>query len=178
MVLKTISRTACLCLGLFAAGLPADAQPVAQGLRTATGAAAGQVQCLGTSARETKAALVQTNEIRRSNGLPALRANPKLVEAAARHACDMARRGQMTHAGSSTRGPSQRVKALGYRMRLVAENIAMGYNSTGDVMQAWRDSQGHLQNIMLPQTRDFGIGRAIGADGRTVYWAAVYGVSQ
>ncbi|WP_330450999.1 hypothetical protein FLP41_12330 [Paracoccus marcusii] len=55
-----------------------------------------------------------------------MQANDLLARAAARHACDMAQRGRMTHAGSRSSGPSQRVKALGYAPTVTAENIAAG----------------------------------------------------
>ena len=40
----------------------------------------------------------------------------RLAEAAARHACDMAQRGRMTHIGSATPGPAPRVKAITWSM--------------------------------------------------------------
>lgn len=56
----------------------------------------------------------------------------------------------------------------------MAENIGMGFKSAEQVQAAWIASSSHLSNIMLPQVQEFGIGKAIGADGRTVFWAAVY----
>ncbi len=134
--------------------------------------------CMATSAAENAAGAAQTNAIRRARGLADLRPDERLALAAARHACDMAKRGQMTHKGSRSKGPSQRLRAAGYRIRIVAENIGKGFSRPEQVMQAWRESSGHLQNILLPQTRDFGIGKAVGADGLTVYWAAVYANGQ
>lgn len=137
--------------------------------------AAGQVQCMETSADLNALGAQSTTEIRRARGLANVRPNAKLADAAARHACDMARRGQMTHHGSTTKGPMQRVKAVGYRPRLTAENIAAGRFGANGVLAAWEASRGHLDNILIPQVQDMGIGRAIGADGKTEFWAAVYG---
>lgn len=135
---------------------------------------AGTAQCVATSLAENAAAARATSLRRARSGLPPLRANDRLARAAAQHACDMARRGVMAHQGSRTRGPAQRVKGVGYRPAITAENIAAGPFDLAGVLTAWNASAGHLGNIMLPQARDFGIGRALGSDGRTVFWAAVY----
>ncbi|MBB1490728.1 CAP domain-containing protein [Paracoccus sp. MC1854] len=136
--------------------------------------APGQAQCAPTSPGENAAAAEATSRQRAAGRLPALRPNDKLARAAAQHACDMARRGVMAHGGSRSSGPSQRVKGAGYRPRITAENIAAGPFDLATVLASWNASSGHLGNVMLPQVRDFGIGRAVGSDGRTVFWTAVY----
>ncbi|MDS9466251.1 CAP domain-containing protein [Paracoccus sp. MBLB3053] len=130
-------------------------------------------RCETTSGRTNAEAASATNAIRGANGLNALRADPRLAQAAARQACDMAKRGRMTHRGA-TSGPMQRVKAQGYAPRIVAENIAAGPFTMQSALQVWSGSRGHAANILNPQMRDFGIGRAVGADGKTVFWSAVY----
>ncbi len=115
-----------------------------------------------------------TNALRQRSGLPPVQANDLLARAAARHACDMAQRGRMTHAGSRSSGPSQRVKALGYAPTVTAENIAAGPFGPGSGSGGMERLCGHVSNIMIPQVSNFGIGQALGADGRTRYWAAVY----
>ncbi|MFT4014591.1 MAG: CAP domain-containing protein [Paracoccus sp. (in: a-proteobacteria)] len=137
--------------------------------------APGRPSCQAPSMAANRAAADATNAQRRARGLPPVAANAALGQAAARHACDMAARGLMSHVGTSTKGPAQRVKAVGYAPHMTAENIAAGPFGLGQVLNAWSNSQGHLDNILIPQIREVGIGRAIGADGRTVFWAAVYG---
>lgn len=137
--------------------------------------APGKATCYTTGAGENRAVAQATTAARRSRGLAPVSANPALAVAAAKHACDMAKRGRMTHVGTSTKGPSQRVKAVGYAPRVTAENIAAGPFGLGRVLSEWSSSSGHLANILIPQVRDVGIGRAVGSDGRTMFWAAVYG---
>lgn len=137
--------------------------------------APGAATCPETTAAENAAGVAATNRVRRAKGLAPLTPDPVLALAAARHACDMAQRGRMTHAGTSTKGPAMRVKALGYRPALTAENIAAGPFSLDRVLGEWNRSPGHLANILIPQTRQYGIGHAVAADGKTVFWAAVYG---
>ena len=134
----------------------------------------GAVSCKPPNAALNAAGADATNRARSAAGLPQVRANSLLAQVAADHACDMARRGQMTHSGSTTSGPAERVKARGYDTRITAENIAAGPFDTGRVLAEWQKSPGHRANILLPQVDEFGIGRAVGADGRTQYWAAVY----
>lgn len=154
--------------------LPATAQNIGGMSSSMQSAASGRVQCYMTTPQENSVGVQYNNQIRAQSGLPNLRPNPRLAEAAARHACDMAQRSQMTHVGSKMARPSQRVRAAGYRQSIVAENVGRGFSSPQQVTQAWRASASHLANILLPQVQEFGIGRAVAADGLTVYWAAVY----
>lgn len=153
---------------------PAAAQSAGAAATATQPVAAGVVRCYATTHQENLLGADHSNQIRAQQGLSRLTPNAQLAKAAAQHACDMAQRSKMTHVGSKMARPSQRVRAAGYRQRIVAENIGMGFDSTEQVTQAWRASQSHLTNILLPQVQEFGIGRAVAADGRTVFWAAVY----
>lgn len=134
----------------------------------------GDATCVATSSGQNRHAATATNAVRRGAGLPPVRPDPVLAKVAAQHACDMARRGRMTHTGSSTAGPGPRVKAAGYAPLVTAENIAAGPFSQERVLAEWNASGGHRANMLIPQVRDYGIGQAIGPDGRTRFWAAVY----
>lgn len=136
----------------------------------------GVPSCLATSRAEAEAALAATNALRRQHGLRPLRVNAALTAAATNHACEMAARGLMSHEGRGNTGPAQRVRAAGFQPRLTAENIAAGPFTLERVVAEWNRSPGHMGNILVPQMRDFGIGRAVAADGRTVFWTAVYAV--
>lgn len=137
--------------------------------------APGKAHCIATTTADNRTAAAATNVARGRAGLAPVVPSALLARAAAAHACDMARRGLMAHHGSTTSGPGQRVKALGYRPVLTAENIAAGPFGLNRVLNEWNTSHGHLDNIMIPQLREVGIGRATGSDGRTVFWSAVYG---
>lgn len=136
--------------------------------------APGEASCRATSASENATGAAATNLLRQGAGLTAVSASPHLARVAAAHACDMAQRGRMTHLGSKTTGPSMRLKQAGYQPSISAENIAAGPFSLPRVLSEWNASPGHQANILLPQLRDYGVGQALGPDGRTVYWAAVY----
>lgn len=137
--------------------------------------APGAASCRATTPAENAVGVAATNGARVPRGLPPVRSDMGLARVAAEHACDMAQRGRMTHVGSSTTGPGPRAKAAGYVPLLTAENIAAGPFSLDRVLHEWNISPGHLANIAIPQIRDFGIGQALAADGRTRFWVAVYG---
>lgn len=136
--------------------------------------APGKATCFATSSSQNQAGVKATNATRGGAGLPPVRSNMLLAEVAAQHACDMATRGRMTHVGSKTTGPGPRVKAKGYAPMLTAENIAAGPFDLSRVLGEWNRSSGHTKNMLIPQVRDYGIGQAVGADGKTRFWAAVY----
>jgi uncharacterized protein YkwD len=165
-----IAATASLLASCTAPPAPSESDP-----HDVQATAPGKATCLSTSAAQNQAGVRTTNAARSRGGLPPVRSDMRLAEVAAHHACDMAQRGRMTHIGSGSSGPGPRVKAAGYTPSLTAENIAAGPYDLSQVLTAWNSSQGHLNNIMIPQVRDYGIGQAIGADGRTRFWAAVYG---
>lgn len=135
---------------------------------------AGVADCAGPPAADRQAVLMATNDLRATHGLPSLAPDPRLRKAAQDHACDMAGRGVMTHFGTDGSKPSARVKSQGYAPRVTAENIAAGRMGAARVASEWVASPGHRANILIPQMDQFGLGRAIGSDGKTIYWAAVY----
>jgi uncharacterized protein YkwD len=49
------------------------------------------------------------------------------------------------------------------------ENIAFGYNSATDVVNAWLNSPEHLANIMNPNFTQTGVGVEVDASGRLFF---------
>lgn len=137
-------------------------------------ATAGEPSCPATTPTDAATALAATNAVRARHGLAPLATDPTLQRVAELHACDMAARGAMTHEGSTTRGPMARAKQQGYRPRLIAENIAAGRFGLDRTLAEWSASPGHRANITIGSVRAFGIGHALAADGKTVFWASVY----
>lgn len=159
---------------LIAASTTAYAQQDGSGDFVMHLAAPARASCVATAPSDTAAAVHATNNDRASHGLAPVRGSAVLSMVAAAHACDMATRGRMSHRGSASSGPAQRVKARGYRPSVTAENIAAGPFDLGAALGAWSKSDKHRANILIPQLREVGIGYALGPDGRTRFWAAVY----
>lgn len=176
--MSTRALSACfLVLGLAACGAKETSTqgPVADDPHDVQVIAPGKATCLVTTKDQNRIGSQITNSVRSQVGFAPVKPSELLARAAAFHACDMAKRGRMTHVGSPMKGPGARVKAARYKPSLTAENIAAGPFDLQQVLHEWNRSSGHLNNILIPQIRDFGIGQAIGADGKTRFWVAVYG---
>jgi uncharacterized protein YkwD len=90
------------------------------------------------------------------------------------HANDMAQNDYFEHEDLSGHTPADRVRAVGYREKLVGENIAFGPRTAEDVVQGWLDSPGHCENIMDPRFAEMGIAYAAGHGKRGLYWVQVF----
>jgi uncharacterized protein YkwD len=102
---------------------------------------------------------------------PPLTASQTLDSVAFGHAADMAEHDYFEHEDRSGRSPAARVRAAGYREKLVGENIAYGPQSANDVVQGWLGSPGHCENIMDPRFTEMGIAFAPGhGTKRGLYW--------
>jgi uncharacterized protein YkwD len=94
-----------------------------------------------------------------------------LADVAFGHAADMARHDYFEHQDLAGHSPADRVRAVGYREKLVGENIAYGPKSAEEVVQGWLDSPGHCENIMDSRFAEMGIAYAAGqASKRGLYW--------
>ena len=73
------------------------------------------------------------------------------------------------------RTPGQRLVACGWPANLGwGENIAAGYSTPADVMNAWLNSPGHKANIENPSFTSIGVGVAANAQG-VYYWTQDFG---
>jgi uncharacterized protein YkwD len=122
-------------------------------------------------------ALAAVNGARREAGRRPLEADPALDAAAQAHAEDMLRRAYYSHRSPEGQGTTGRLRAAGHSPRgPVAENIAKGLFTPGEVVERWLASPGHRRNILLRQARRVGIGVAFGDNdnGFEVLWVQVF----
>lgn len=109
------------------------------------------------------------NSERQAQGLSTLRESATLERSATGHACDMATRGFFGHEGPGGPDLKQRMRKVGYRYRAANENIAKTSSSSVDqVASLWRNSAGHMANVLSPTVREVGVG--IVAQGGKIYW--------
>jgi uncharacterized protein YkwD len=102
---------------------------------------------------------------------PPVRLSGTLADVALGHAADMAEHNYFAHQNLSGLSPAERVRAVGYREKLVGENIAYGPKTVAEVVQGWLDSPGHCENIMDPRFAEMGIAYAPGQSTRRgLYW--------
>jgi uncharacterized protein YkwD len=91
------------------------------------------------------------------------------------HAADMAEHDYFEHVDPAGQSPADRVRAVGYREKLVGENIAYGPESVDDVVKGWLGSPGHCANIMDPRFEQMGFAYATGRGSRHgLYWVQVF----
>ncbi len=102
-----------------------------------------------------------------------------LADVAFEHARDMATHDYFEHQDLAGHTPADRVRAAGYREKLVGENIAYGPESADEVVRGWLDSPGHCENIMDARFAEMGVAFAMGqASRRGLYWVQVLAAPQ
>lgn len=79
---------------------------------------------------------------------PLTKWNPKMQQAAQKHADDMARSNSFSHVGSDGSDATSRNVAAGYVGVTTVENLAGGKGSPSAIMAAWMNSPGHCTGIM------------------------------
>jgi len=121
-----------------------------------------------------QAALEEVNAFRAKYGLNALVLDARLSRAATIQSNDQARRDSMGHDGSDGSTIMDRAERVGYRPRVVAENVAAGLKSYSDVMRGWEQSSGHRKNLLHPDVNEAGVAMAENRSGRA-YWTLVLG---
>jgi stress response protein SCP2 len=115
-----------------------------------------------------------TNAERARFGLAALTPEPRLAAAAQAHGQDMVARRFFSHDSPDGRSVADRVLAVGYAYRVVAENIAAGQQTAAEVVDGWMNSPGHRANILSRDVAQIGVGFAVGGEYGTM-WVQVFG---
>ena len=109
-----------------------------------------------------------TNVQRVKLGCARLRVDAKLGYAARGHSAFQARTNTMSHTGSSRSTFAVRASRAGY-VGALAENVAYGYRSGGQVVAAWMKSPGHRANIANCRAKAVGVGAYYAANGTPYY---------
>jgi uncharacterized protein YkwD len=117
--------------------------------------------------------VTKTNQERNRHGCGQLEVDQDLIRASERQSWYMARTRNFSHLGWGGSTFVERARVAGYE-EPAGENIAWGYGTAEDVMQAWMDSPGHRANILNCGTKSIGTGVTYAADG-TPYYTEVFG---
>jgi len=132
------------------------------------------------SAGETAAADLEsevvalTDQIRADQGCAAtLDVDERLTEASRVHSADMAERDYFDHETPEGDGPADRAGDAGYDA-WGGENIAVGYATAREVVDAWMRSKGHRANIVNCGYVAIGVGAVPNDDG-TLHWTQSFG---
>jgi uncharacterized protein YkwD len=117
------------------------------------------------------------NQHRKHLGLAPVGVLPTLTASAQWKSQHMAAHGYLAHedpAPPFSRTTSDRIGACGYSGHRWGENIAHGYGTAQNVMNAWLSSPEHRANIENGSYRALGVGVVRAADG-TLYWTQDFG---
>jgi uncharacterized protein YkwD len=110
---------------------------------------------------------------------PPLRPNEMLRVAAAEHARDMLVHNYFAHEGHDGSNPAQRVTAVGYRYRIVGENIAFGPENAAEAVAGWIASPEHCENLMDARFADSGVAYVASSSGPPrIYWVQDFGTAR
>ncbi|PIZ64792.1 hypothetical protein COY14_03995 [Candidatus Roizmanbacteria bacterium CG_4_10_14_0_2_um_filter_36_9] len=104
----------------------------------------------------TQKLLTLTNEERAKDGLSELSYNLKLEEAAQKKAKDMFAKDYWSHYGPSGETPWDFILDSDYQYEYAGENLAKNFLFSGDVVNAWMNSETHRDNILRKEYSEVG----------------------
>jgi len=109
-----------------------------------------------------------TNSDRQQNGLPPLSLNNELTSAAQGKAANMFQNDYWAHFAPDGTSPWDFIKGAGYNYSYAGENLAKGFTSSSDIVQAWMNSPSHRENMLSNKYKDVGFaiqeGNLLGED--------------
>ncbi len=88
--------------------------------------------------------------------------NEVLNAAAQAKAEDMAARGYFSHVGPDGKQPWKWLESAGYDYIFAGENLAVRFDDSKNIVDAWMASPTHRANIVKPQYKEIGVGIAQG----------------
>lgn len=111
-----------------------------------------------------------TNNYRSLVGVPSLTLDSSLVEAASIRAKELSN--SFSHTRPNGSSCFTVLSELGISYGTAGENIAAGYSSSQSVMEGWRSSSGHYQNIIFSKFKKIGIG--VNIINNQYYWVQIF----
>lgn len=103
-----------------------------------------------------------TNNARSSESMAKLSTSEKLTSAAQAKAEDMALKGYFAHNSPDGKTPWFWLDQVGYKYEYAGENLAVNFEDSSEVVNAWLQSPMHRFNILRKQYQEIGVGTAVG----------------
>jgi hypothetical protein len=107
--------------------------------------------------------LTLTNQKRHEKGLAPLKLNTRLSQAAAGKAQNMFAHNYWAHVAPDGTTPWVFIKGSGYEYLYAGENLARGFTTAPDVVNAWMASPTHRENMLSPNYNDIGFAVSTGS---------------
>ena len=111
----------------------------------------------------TEHVIAGMNARRALAGLPPLREDTRLSQAAEDRMHDMEDQGYWAHVSPDGRSPFECLRPRGYQFNFAGENLACGFETTEVLMEGWMESKGHRENILSSNYEECGVAIIDGA---------------
>lgn len=103
-----------------------------------------------------------TNKVRQEKSVKPLRESSVLSRAAEAKVTDMVAANYFAHVSPGGKGLSDWLKYAGYHYAVAGENLAMGFVSADEVIEAWKESPTHYANLVDADYSQIGVAMANG----------------
>ncbi|MFA6227040.1 MAG: CAP domain-containing protein [Candidatus Paceibacterota bacterium] len=103
-----------------------------------------------------------TNQERQQNNLAVLKVDSLLSKAAQMKAEDMAGNQYFSHVSPDGKTPWYWLELVGYKYDYAGENLAINFNESKEVTDAWMNSPTHRENLLKNSYTEMGTGIASG----------------
>lgn len=117
--------------------------------------------------------LKYTNEIRAEAGVAPLVLDETLSIAASGRSAEMDYYNYFAHTRPDGSSCFNILDEVNVRWNYVGENIAWGYSTPKAVVEGWKNSPGHYENIVNPNFKKLGVGLSKEYQG-TTYWTQIF----
>lgn len=109
-----------------------------------------------------------TNAVRQENKQPKLYLNEQLNQAAEKKLADMEQYDYWAHQNPTTgKQPWEFIDETGYYYETAGENLAIGYQLSEEICDAWQKSPSHFANLVNPNFQEVGFAyQAVKLDGQ------------
>ncbi len=113
---------------------------------------------LGYASSITPSEIVElTNQKRQESGVPVVKLDSTLTQAALAKGADMFARNYWAHVAPDGTQPWAFFVASGYQYRYAGENLARDFYNSKNVVDAWTNSKTHRENLLSNKYDDIGV---------------------
>lgn len=111
---------------------------------------------------DSREIISETNEARKNNNIVELKPNYQLDLAAQEKLEDMVKNNYFSHVSPSGTTPWFWIKSSAYNYLYAGENLAIGFTTADETVEAWLNSPSHKENLLNTNYREIGVavGRA------------------
>jgi uncharacterized protein YkwD len=111
---------------------------------------------------ESRKVISLTNKIRKDLNIQELTENTKLTQAAMWKVEDMMINQYFAHMGPDGKRVADWLKLANYNFKFGGENLAIGFQTAEEIVNAWKNSPTHYKNMIDPDFQDIGVGISAG----------------